>query len=293
MTIRKLQNSDAEKLELFLSGHAETSMFLRSNMKRVGLEYQDKSYYGDYFGALDGAGNIMGVIAHYENGNVMMQAQDPGILSALITVFQGVATRPIAGVLGAVDQANTVIDGLSLSNKDYTLNSAEGLYALDLNKLRMPENFDFSKARMVKATEDHKDILCTWNKAYDIEALGTEDNEDLDKRLESEAQSIIQNGDRWILMRDDTPVCMSGFNARLPDIVQIGPVWTPPEHRSHGYARALVAITLQQAKDEGIEKAILFTDNPAAAKAYKAIGFEEIGAYRLAFLKHPVALRPD
>ena len=97
--------------------------------------------------------------------------------------------------------------------------------------------------------------------------------------------------DHWILLRDSEPVSLSGFNARLPDMVQIGPVWTPPEHRNRGYARTLVAMTLQKAKQCGVKKSILFTDNPAAAKAYEAVGFQQIGLFRLALLNNPVDFR--
>lgn len=273
MSIRKLKNSDAEKLELFLSGHAETSMFLRSNMKRVGLEYQDNDFHGDYFGAFDENGDVTGVLAQYWNGNIMMQAPDRDVLIALINVFKEAVSRPIAGILGADDQASFLMDQLSLPDEGFAMNASDGLYALNLETLKLPDNFDFSNVQMVQATSEYKDVLKKWTKAYDIEALGAEDNEELNERIETEVQRILENSDHWILLADNKPVCMSGFNARLPDIVQIGPVWTPPQHRSRGYARALVAMTLQKAKEGGAEKAILFTANPAAAKAYEAIGF--------------------
>lgn len=291
MSIRKLRNSDAEKLEAFLSGYAETSMFLRSNMKRAGLEYQDSDYHGDYFGAFDETGKVIGVLAHYWNGNIMMQALDKAILSGLIHAFREAVARPVAGILGADEQAKVVINKLLLSDEAYATNRSEGLYVLDLDTLSVPEKFDFSKAEMIDACKVDRAILTRWIKAYAIEALGSEDNEALNEHVESRVNRTINGTDCWALLIDGEPVSLSGFNARLPDIVQIGPVWTPPEYRSRGYARALVAMTLQKAKEEGAEKAILFTDNPAAAKAYESIGFEETGSYRLALLKEAVHLR--
>ncbi|MCP3673000.1 MAG: GNAT family N-acetyltransferase, partial [Gammaproteobacteria bacterium] len=127
--------------------------------------------------------------------------------------------------------------------------------------------------------------LIHWLKAYNIEGLGKEDNEALGQHVE---EGMEKATDRWALLIDDKPVSLSGFNAKLPEIVQVGPVWTPPKYRNRGYARALVAMTLQKARQEGARKAILFTDTPAAIKAYEAIGFEKIGAYRLALLKQPL-----
>ena len=73
------------------------------------------------------------------------------------------------------------------------------------------------------------------------------------------------------------------FNARLPDVVQLGGIFTRPEDRGRGYARRLVAGMLQHARADGAPRAVLFTgqDNLAAQRAYEAIGFEPIGLYGL------------
>src|SRR3546814_5637873 len=66
-------------------------------------------------------------------------------------------------------------------------------------------------------------------------------------------------------------------------MVQIGNVWTPPELRGRGYARAVVAGALQYARRRGVADAILFTgdDNHAAQQAYVALGFTRIGDYAI------------
>ncbi len=291
MNIRKLRNNDEEKLEHFLSSYAETSMFLRSNMKRAGLEYQCKDYHGDYFGAFDENGDVIGILAHYYNGNIMMQALDIDILTGLVHAFKEAVTRPIAGILGADEQAKTVIDELPLPDEVFATNRSEDLFALNLNKLSLPGKFDFSKADMVDACKVDRTILTQWIKAYEIEALSSEDNEALREHVERRVNLIINGMDCWVLQIDGEAVSLSGFNAKLPDLVQIGPVWTPPEHRNQGYARALVAMTLKKAKEGGVDRAILFTDNPAASKAYEAIGFRKTALYRLALLNKPIDLK--
>jgi len=59
--------------------------------------------------------------------------------------------------------------------------------------------------------------------------------------------------------------------------------------RRRGYARAVVAASLLDARAEGAQTAILFTgeSNTAAQKAYVALGFRHIGAYRLLLLRTP------
>ena len=73
----------------------------------------------------------------------------------------------------------------------------------------------------------------------------------------------------------------TAFNATLPDCVQVGGVFTPPELRGRGHGRAVVAASLEIARSEGVTRSILFTDeaNAPARRAYEAIGFREIGRY--------------
>jgi predicted GNAT family acetyltransferase len=287
ISIRKLQSSDLERLEQFLSNYVETSMILRRNIKYFGFDHKDKGYYNEYLGTFDPAGSITGVFAHDWNGYIMMQAENESILRALIATFLDTVSRPIVGLIGLDNQVKIVVDALSLSGELYTTNRAEELYALDLHTLSMPTNVNFSRIEMVTSDKVDRAILTCWLKAYDIETLRCEDNKTLNKHVTNH-EYLLNGIDCWALLIDGDPVSLSGFSARLPDIVEVGPVWTPPEYRNRGYARALVALTLQAAKEQGVGKSILFSNNPAAAKAYEAIGFEKRGSYRLSLLKNPI-----
>jgi predicted GNAT family acetyltransferase len=79
------------------------------------------------------------------------------------------------------------------------------------------------------------------------------------------------------------PVAFTGFNAALPDVVQVGGVYTPPFGRARGFARAAVAGSLLHARDRGAVRAVLFTDvdNAPAQRAYRALGFEPVGDWGL------------
>ena len=54
----------------------------------------------------------------------------------------------------------------------------------------------------------------------------------------------------------------------------IGAVFTPVEHRGHGYATAMLGLTLDQATREGFDFAYLFTD--IHPQFYKPLGFVEL-----------------
>ncbi len=87
-------------------------------------------------------------------------------------------------------------------------------------------------------------------------------------------------------MDGDTPLAMTGFNARLPDIVQVGGVYTPPDLRGRGHARRAVALHLAAARDAGIRRATLFSGSDMASRAYRSIGFRQIGDWTLLIFRN-------
>lgn len=60
--------------------------------------------------------------------------------------------------------------------------------------------------------------------------------------------------------------------------------------RNQGLGRAITRARLVEARDQGAEEAVLFANNPAAANAYRGIGFVEVGAYRIALLAAPLTV---
>jgi predicted GNAT family acetyltransferase len=57
--------------------------------------------------------------------------------------------------------------------------------------------------------------------------------------------------------------------------IRIGPVYTPPEHRRHGYASSAVAAASRRALSAGARQCMLFTDlaNPTSNRIYARVGF--------------------
>lgn len=115
-----------------------------------------------------------------------------------------------------------------------------------------------------------------------MEALGERDDAALAARAADDIAAWHSHGDIFVLTdADGTPLSMATHNARVPDTVQIGGVWTPPDSRGRGYARAIVAGALLAAREDGARTAVLFTgkENEPARRAYLALGFRIIGDY--------------
>ena len=68
---------------------------------------------------------------------------------------------------------------------------------------------------------------------------------------------------------------MAVAKRRLPHGGSIGGVYTPKEHRGHGYASACVAALSQRQLDAGKQFCCLFADlaNPTSNGIYQKIGY--------------------
>jgi GNAT superfamily N-acetyltransferase len=77
---------------------------------------------------------------------------------------------------------------------------------------------------------------------------------------------------------DGAAVSMAGRNRPAAGAVRIGPVYTPPEHRRHGYAGAVTVAVSQAALDDGADHVVLFTDlaNPTSNALYPRLGYRPV-----------------
>jgi predicted GNAT family acetyltransferase len=157
--------------------------------------------------------------------------------------------------------------------------SREILYSLSLADLVVPE----ALSRLVARTpgDDEMALVLDWRMLYAAETSDLPDTPEERRRQHDLLHAFHADGHDVLLFDAATPVAYSGFNAALPDMVQVGGVFTPAGLRGRGYARCVVAASLVAARARGVERAILFTadDNVAAQRAYLALGFRPAGDY--------------
>ena len=244
MQYRKLHDADFDAANAFLANHAATSMVLRGNLRTAGIERRRHPLSGTYFGEVSEAGHVSAIVAQFGNGNVFVQAGGQATIPhALTTAFRAEIPHPVAGIFGDADQAADMIDQLGLGDADFAINASDVLYTLDLADLIVPVNVRADGFQMVDAEKLDRSTLLRWLRAYEIEALGAQDTPLLDSKIASRLVHALDARTMWGLIVDGKPVSLSGFNAQLPEMVQVGPVWTPVEQRSNGYARIPVSYT--------------------------------------------------
>ena len=79
----------------------------------------------------------------------------------------------------------------------------------------------------------------------------------------------------WLWQVDGVPVAQASARPVIAGMSRIGPVYTPPEHRRHGYGAAVTAAASRWALDVGARLVVLFTDagNPSTNALYPRLGF--------------------
>ena len=194
----------------------------------------------------------------------------------------------VSGAVGPVACVRQVLAALGLDGLPARLDRDEPGFALDLAALRMP---DAAGAVLVPASDAWRDVLVAWRAAYHGDVLGTVGRQAQDRAAE-EIAGYIAEGSHRVLLRDGQPVAMTGFNARLAEIVQVGGVYTPPALRGRGHAKAAVALHLAEARDAGAARAVLFAASEAAARAYLGIGFQPSLEFALVLLTDPATVPP-
>lgn len=122
------------------------------------------------------------------------------------------------------------------------------------------------------AHRSDRDLMIEWMRAFNREAGMPEVHAD------SEIEGRLRD-ERLFVWDDDGVVSMVGIGPAVAGVVRLGPVYTPPEARRHGYATALVAGVSQRALAGGARKCMLYTDlaNPTSNSIYQAVGYQRSG----------------
>lgn len=262
--------TDLPEVKAFLNARVIQSMFPLANLDAHGLNGDHPRSPSFWLTKKDG--EITDVLTVTQEGVLMPQCPT----KTWVGVKEALKNRDLSGIIGPADQARSLQDMLGLKAAPTTLDHDEPQYELALKDLIVPDG----RGDIVPLADADREDMIAWRTAYDIEALNTPIDE-AGPIATRDYESYVANRSHVALMDGDTALCTTGFNARLPDIVQIGGVYTPPELRGNGHARRAVALHLHQAKQQGVKRATLFSANENASRAYQAIGFTYIGQWTL------------
>jgi GNAT superfamily N-acetyltransferase len=160
--------------------------------------------------------------------------------------------------------------------------------ALDLADLTVPDLLARGELVCRRARSSELELLYNWRAAFDAETLGAREDRTLRAAARRTVDQLQTGGDNWVLTRDGRLRATCTVLGETGETIQIGGVSTPRDRRNRGYGRAVVAGTLLAARTRGRSRGLLFTDDAAAERAYRAIGFGVIGEVGLVVLRPAV-----
>jgi len=278
MTVRLLTLGDEPVLEAFLGAHRDSSMIPRANIRRVGIVYEGQAFGGQYVGAFrDGA--IVAFAGHSWNGVLIVQATEQ--VAEVTRACVAISGRKVTGILGPLEHVIEARAALGLAEVPAKKDEDEALCALDLDELCIPQSLATGAIVCRPPVPEEREQLYAWRVAYNLEILGGVDSADLRRQSASMIDWQINDGLAWVALENGKLVSFSGYNSALPDIVQLGGIYTPPEHRARGHARAAIAAQLLASRRAGVERAVLFASDPFAMRCYEGLGFRQIGEFGL------------
>jgi uncharacterized protein len=125
-------------------------------------------------------------------------------------------------------------------------------------------------------TPADRDLLLEWMLAFLDEALPGSRRADAFDMVDSALRSASRTF--WLWQHEGRPVSVAGVTGPTPHGIRVGPVYTPPGDRGHGFASALTAAASQAQLDAGRRFVFLFTDlaNPTSNRIYQRIGYSPV-----------------
>lgn len=131
--------------------------------------------------------------------------------------------------------------------------------------------------RVRSGTIEDVRLLTSWLVDFGVEARA---EEPAPERMETMVRQSLAVGNGMILWEvDGRPVAFAAVAAPIHGMSRVGPVYTPPELRGHGYGSAVTAAASRWALDAGAEHVLLFTDlaNPTSNLIYRRLGYRPVG----------------
>jgi hypothetical protein len=196
-------------------------------------------------------------------------------LDAVNALAEALAADPLPGVSAPRGVAEGFAERwTALTGRRANRSMAERIFRLTAVREPRP-----ASGRMRPAERADRALLIAWIEAFTLEALNKSEDAapGVDRWLEHRGRRL------WLWEDGDVRVSLCGAGGETAHGIRIGPVYTPPEHRGHGYASNLVAVVSQLLLDEGRQFVTLFTDlaNPTSNRIYQDIGYERVADFEV------------
>ena len=268
-----LDASHTPAIEALLAARRVDAMFILSNLRAQGFG-GDHPHEMRVWGDATAPSAVLGLT---NAGMVLPFLPYAQHVSSAADVLRG---RSLLGFAGPTSMVRPLLAVLGLDTAQTSLSVDEPQFLLDLADMTVPDG----PGTLAPLTAD-PETAARWRQAYNEELhVGHPGLE----AARADVDRYIAADSHRFLMIDGAPSAMTGFNATLPEIVQIGGVYTPPETRGRSLARRAVALHLVEAQGRGVTQATLAAASDAAVACYRPLGFGRVGEFTLLFFAESV-----
>lgn len=265
----------------FLDHYSETSLFLLSNLAEWGPRLSDSLNSGNYRFIMD-QGEPVAVFCLTRRGNLLAQTGERTDLAPEILQACEAEPFPIQGVLGEWRAAESLWRLLCKRPGFHPKHeSKERLYRLQIADRAFPRIGAGRIRRLLPTDFKQWDRL---NRAYLLEEKLPLQGDTSERRASFTRQSSA--GHWWGAFQEERLVTTVALNAAYSSIGQVGGVYTAPEARRRGLARAAMHTLIgDSAEHHKLTTLVLFTGarNGEAQRLYESLGFEKIGDFGMLF----------
>ncbi|UWQ92112.1 GNAT family N-acetyltransferase [Rhodobacteraceae bacterium M382] len=282
--IRLARPQDTDAIWAFLNPRRATSMFLSGNLLDHGINTAGHPKANTVWLSWD-RDQIQAVFALTEYGYFVFEIASFDLQQGA-ELRRALGGRTLRGINGCHAPFVKIRKALGLAAEPAVFDDCKPHYLLDLKQLQMPSGDSVLRPMRVADLA----VLQPWFASYSAQVLGLRETPENRALSDERLTLLIDSGRGRVLWLGGQPVAMTAFNAVAGSCVQVGSVYTPSHLRGQGHARRAVALHLDEARQQGVQEAILFAATPAAAHAYEAIGFRRIGDYGIVDFASPIVL---
>ena len=182
--------------------------------------------------------------------------------------------EPVLGANGALPAVQVFCEEMAAATgKRATVGQHTRLF--ELGELKEPAEVS---GRLRPATVDEQDLVTGWYDAFMVDAdeqAGRAPGSSPHEAPEpDEMRRRIESGRVFVWEVDGVPVHVTAATMPAFGVSRVGPVYTPREHRGHGYASRAVYEVSRLLRQSG-DRPCLFTDqdNPTSNRIYEALGY--------------------
>jgi len=234
--------------------------------------------------AVEAEGQVVGAALRTEPHNVVLSA--PAVAGAVETLVDALVTEnaQVPGVVGGLPEANVFVERYQSTTGAFVSSRSDQA----IHVLTQVEEVPTPSGAARRARPDDLELILGWSRAFGEEAVPGGHFDEAQASLRVTRRLAEVGGDGYRIWADGEPVSLVGYTSAGADTARVGPVYTPPAMRQHGYATALTAQVSRELLESGMRYCLLYTDlaNPTSNAIYRRIGYRRVCDAAMILFEH-------